>query len=87
MTTVSDSLQPPRRSVRLSTKPLISTYIEERESNKENSMSSEHVHKIENDIDYSVESKTEEEEEDHRKCLATQDKPVSNLILWLHMSL
>ena len=45
-------------------------------------MSSEH--KIDKDIDYSVESaEEEEEEEDHRKHIATQGKHVSNLILWL----
>ena len=79
-TTVPDSLQPPRRSARLSTKSLLSTHIEENESSKEDDVSSEH--KIDKDIDYSVES-AEEEEEDHRKPIATQGKPVSNLILWL----
>jgi hypothetical protein len=86
-TTVSDSLQPPMRSARLSTKPLVSTHIEERESSKEDGVSSEH--KIDKDIDYSVESSSslEEEEEDHQKPIATQGKPVSNLIRCLKMSL
>ena len=69
-TTISGSLQPPKRSVRLSTKPLILTHAEEMESRKEDGVSSEHVHKIDNDINYSVESETEDEEkEDHRKPL------------------
>ena len=78
-TTVSDSLQPPKRSARLSTKSLLSAHIKERESSKEDDVSSEY--KIDKDIDYSV------EEEDHRKSIATQGKRVSNLILWLHLSL
>jgi hypothetical protein len=89
-TTVSDSLQPPRRSVRLSTKPLVSTHIEENESSKEDGVSSEH--KIDKDIDYSVESSSSEEEEEegenhHQKPIATQGKPVSNHIRYLNMSL
>src|ERR1700737_3381295 len=56
-TTVSDSLQPPRRNARLSTKPLVSTHIEKRESKKENGVSSEH--KIDKDIDYRVKSSSE----------------------------
>lgn len=77
-TTVSDSLQPPRRSARLSTQPLISTGIEESESSKEDDVSS--GHKVDKDIDYSVESADEEEEEeDHRKPIATQSKLVSLL--------
>lgn len=75
-TTVSDSLQPPRRSARLSTQPLISTGIEESESSKEDDVSS--GHKVDKDIDYSVES-ADEEEEDHRKPIATQSKLVSLL--------
>ena len=78
-TTVSDSLQPPRRSARLSTQPLISTGIEESESSKEDDVSS--GHKVDKDIDYIIElaDEEEEEEEDHRKPIATQSKLVSLL--------
>ena len=47
-------------------------------------MSNEHLDKIDNDVDYALESKTKEEKEkekEHKKSLATQAKPVSNLIL------
>jgi hypothetical protein len=43
----------------LSTKPSILTHIKEMESSKKDGMSSEHVHKIDNDIDYALESETE----------------------------
>lgn len=77
-TTVSDSLQPPRRSARLSTQPLISTGIEESESSKEDDVSS--GHKVDKDIDYIIElADEEEEEEDHRKPIATQSRLVSLL--------
>ena len=72
-TTTTDSLQPPRRSARLSTKQSISTQIEE------DGVSSEHVDKIDNDVDYTLESsEEEEEEEEHIKPFATQAKGVSN---------
>jgi hypothetical protein len=73
----------------LSTKPLIATQIEARESSKEDDVSSEHLNKIDNDLDYTLESSTEEEEEEeqHKKPFATQAKPVSNRILWLRLKL
>ena len=48
----------------LSTKPSISTQIEARESSKEDGVSSEHVDNIDNDVDYTLESSIEEEEEE-----------------------
>ena len=81
-TITTNSLQLPRRSVRLSTKPSISTQIEARESSKENDVSSEYVDKINNDVDYTLESSSEKEEE-HKKPFAIQAKPVSNRILML----
>lgn len=61
-TTLSNSLQPPRRSARLSTKPSISTQINARESSKEDGMSSEHLYNIDKNVDYVLKSESEEKE-------------------------
>ena len=55
-TTISNFLQPPRRSSRLSTLSSILTQIEARESSKKDGMSSEHLDKYDNDVDYVLES-------------------------------
>ena len=55
-TTTTNFLQPPRRSARLSIKISISTQIEAIESSKKDGVSSEHVDKIDNNVDYTLES-------------------------------
>ena len=72
--TISDSLEPPRRSSRLSILSSISMQIDARESNKEDDLSSERIEKEDNDVDYALESQTEEEP---RIRLIVQKKPVS----------
>ena len=50
-------------------------------------MSIEHLNKFDNDVDYAFESNTEDKKMEQKESLTVQTKVVSNLNLWLHMSL
>lgn len=79
--TIFDSMKPLRRNSRLSTLSSISTQIEAKESSKEDDMFSVRLEKFDNDIDYTLESSTEEEKNEHRKPIAVKRTPVSKMIL------
>jgi hypothetical protein len=79
--TIFDSMKPLQRNSRLSTLSSISTQIEAKESSKEDDIFSVRLEKFDNDIDYTLESSTQEGKNEHRKPIAVKRIPVSKMIL------